>query len=130
MFLQIICIKSSLEECKMIQSTWQNYWITTHFFTIHTQRDRLCISHLNGLWVMIGKICVHIIQISKQSKERVAVTKGIKKNHVVSKNFWFCTSCFGRFLQTGKYVCVFVDVAAKTVFHGTYLRFLWQQYWI
>lgn len=30
MFLQIICIKRSPEECKMIQSTWQNYGITTH----------------------------------------------------------------------------------------------------
>lgn len=36
MFLQIICIKRSLEECKMIQSTWQNYGITAHISHAHS----------------------------------------------------------------------------------------------
>lgn len=97
MFLQIICIKSSPEECKVIQCTWQNYRTSsdmhtpkwTNFIT-HFALDRLrfipcvCVcasyfsgigsishtktSHLDGLWNMIERICAQ--ETHRESRQK------------------------------------------------------------
>lgn len=79
----------------MIQSTWQNYWITLLTTHIHKRLDffsvslslSFLLSHLNGMngrWVMMGKICVHIINANKYHG---------KQSVCVSKNLWFNMTC-------------------------------------
>lgn len=66
-------------------------------------------------------MCTYYTNIErKQSKEEVEKKTNEKKLLILHK-------LFGRFRKVPG-VCVCVDGAAKTVFHGTYLRFLWQQY--